>query len=339
MLAQAGGAAGWNTGYGWLGVLVAVVLALILAAVHRRTTRAGVLAAATARESVRQPVFFLAIGIGLLVLLLNTFLPFFSLGEDVKMLKDTGLSTILIAGILVSVWTASGTIHDEIEGGTAMTLLSKPINRRQFVLGKYLGILRAAGLLTAILATAMVLLIFFKVGYDSKEGGGGELPYLEWIEAARSPTFAFLDGWFGTPVDVLLPQPERLYEALSVIPGVLLVYLEIAVLTAISVAVATRLPIVVNLSICLAVYIVGYLSGVLVQWDGGEGAVAEGVKFVAGLIATVLPALTAYSSEAAVARGAVVPPEYLAWTSLYSLCFCTAAVLFAFLLFEDRDLA
>ena len=331
---------GGNSLLGWGLVLLAFSAVVVGGFVLRRTTRTGVLAAATGKEAVRQPVFYLAIGIGLVILTLNTFLPFFSLGDDVKMLKDTGLSTILIAGLLVSIWTASGSIHDEIEGKTAMTLLSKPVNRRQFILGKYLGILRGAGILTAVLAATLVLLVFYKVGYDAKEAGGGKLPYFEWYEATRIPWLAWVDGVTGEPSDVLLPQLQRLIEALSVIPSVLLVYLQICVLTAVSVAVATRLPIVVNLSICLSVYIIGYLSGVLVQWEPKEeGAVAEGVKFVAGLIATVLPNLTAYSSETAVARGAIVPPEYLAWVTLYTLVFSAAAILVAFLLFEDRDLA
>ena len=138
---------------------------------------------------------------------------------------------------------------------------------------------------------------------------------------------------------MLLPHAGRFVAAFQVLPAIVLVYLEIAVLTAIAVAVATRLPMVVNLSICFTVFIVGHLTGVLVQWEGDGGPLVEGVRFTAGLIATVLPALPSYSSEAAVARGAMVPPEYLAWAGLYTVCYASAAILVAFLLFEDRDLA
>ena len=106
-------------------------------------TRAGVIARATTKEAIRQPLFPLLMALALLVLVTNTFVPFFSFGEDYRMLIDCGLATILICGLLLAVWTSSTSIADEIEGKTAMTLLSKPINRRQFVLGKFVGIMVA----------------------------------------------------------------------------------------------------------------------------------------------------------------------------------------------------
>ena len=61
------------------------------------------------------------------------YIPYNTFGEDVKMLKDSGLTLIMVLAILVGLWTASVSVADEIEGRTAVTLLSKPISRRQFV--------------------------------------------------------------------------------------------------------------------------------------------------------------------------------------------------------------
>ncbi|NNJ24189.1 ABC-2 transporter permease [Alienimonas chondri] len=338
VLAQIGEeSSGWGVGgnspKGWL-LVAGVVLAVAIGGyVFRRTTRAGVLAAATAKEAVRQPVFLLSMALAVALLVVNTFLPFFSLGEDVKMLKDTGLATMLIVGLLVAVWTASTTIHDEIEGRTAMTLLSKPINRRQFVLGKYLGILQAVGLLTVVVGVIFMGLVFYKVAYDAKESGE-PIDYTEWVQPKQIGLGGALEG-----KEILVPNVEALLSTFEIVPALMLVYLEIAVLTAISVAISCRLPMVVNLSVCFTVFIVGHLTGVLVLWKGDGGALVEGVRFIAGLIATVLPALPAYSSEAAIAREALVPPEYLGWATLYTVCYSSAAILVAFLLFEDRDLA
>src|ERR1700732_4997078 len=132
-------------------------------------TRAGVIARATTKEAIRQPLFPLLMAIALISLVTNTFVPFFSFGEDYKMLIDCGLATILICGLLLAVCTSSTSIADEIEGKTAMTLLSKPINRRQFVLGKFVGIMVAVFWLILPLIISFLALVYYKVGYDSRE--------------------------------------------------------------------------------------------------------------------------------------------------------------------------
>lgn len=291
----------------WQAVSVVGILLLVGLAVFAYTTKAGIIARATTKEAVRQPVFLLCIALALVILMINTILPFFSLGDDVKMLKDCGLATILISGLLIAVWTASTSVAEEIEGKTAMTLLSKPINRRQFVLGKYIGILQAVLWYMLPIVTVFLFLIYFKVAYDAKEGSK-DLP----------------------------EHAVRMAEVTQVLPGVVLLFLEIALLSAVSVAISTRLPMVVNLTSCFAIFVVGHLTGILVQ----AGVVRlEFVQFMARLIATVLPSLEMFNISAAVATGDMVPPAYLGYSALYCACYCAAAILFAFILFEDRDLA
>jgi ABC-type transport system involved in multi-copper enzyme maturation permease subunit len=287
------------------------------------TTRAGIIARAATKEAVRQPVFPLLIVIAIAILVVNTFLPFFSLGDDIKMLKDCGLATILISGLLLAVWTASTSIADEIEGKTAMTLLSKPINRRQFVIGKYLGILHAVLLMLIPVVLMFLLLIYYKVGYDARESSAEIPPWFQWKALA---------GGLQLP----LPTGTRLEAVVQIIPGLALIFLETSVLAAVSVAISTRLPMVVNMVTCFAIFVIGHLTPVLVRTTL-EGL--EFVKFMAQLIATVLPSLEIFNTNAAVATGTIIPPAYLGYSALYSAAYCTAAILLAFILFEDRDLA
>lgn len=294
----------------WLPVNAVSLLALVGFLAFCYTTRAGVVARATTKEAMRQPIFLLALVLAIIILVLNTFLPFFSLGEDVKMLKDCGLATILIAGMLIAVWTASTSIADEIEGKTAMTLLSKPVNRRQFVLGKYLGIVQTVLWFMIPVSIVFLGLVFFKVGYDAKES------------SLDPPTVAV-----------------KLGVMVQVIPGLLLMFLEIAVLTALSVAISTRMPMVVNLTTMLALFVVGHLTPILVQSGDLRERRLEFVEFMAKLIATALPSLELFNTQAAVATGVLVPPMYLGQMALYTVCYAAAAILLAFILFEDRDLA
>ena len=295
----------WETS--WI-IFVSVIsgLLVVLACVTY-TTQAGVISRATTKEAVRQPVFFLLLFVGLIVLVVNTFVPFFTMGEDVKMLKECGLATLLVCGAALAVWTASTSIASEIEGKTAMTLLSKPINRRQFVLGKFMGIITAILWLLIPLVAAFLGLIYYKTGYDAKESVA-EIPKMY----------------------------QRIGAMLQILPAIFLIVCEIAVICAVSVALSTRLPFLVNIVTCVAIFVVGHLSPILVQ----QGVLkVEFVDFMAKLIATVLPSLEVFNVQASVATGTIVPAQYLGLSLVYCLCYCGVALLLGFIMFEDRDLA
>ena len=102
--------------------VVALVLFFALIA-FSYATRAGIIARATTKEAIRQPLFFLLLFISAAVFVVNTFMPFFTLGDDIRELKNCGLATLLISGVLLAVWTAGTSITNEIDGKTAMTLL------------------------------------------------------------------------------------------------------------------------------------------------------------------------------------------------------------------------
>jgi ABC-type transport system involved in multi-copper enzyme maturation permease subunit len=292
-----------------LGLVVVGFFALFLVLSRSASlgSTTGVIMAATLKEAVRQPVFPLVVGLAVLLTVINTYVPFFTLGEDVKMLKDCGLATILIAGLLLATWTASMSIAEEIEGKTAMTLLSKPVNRLQFILGKYLGILLAVVVAYLPMVLTLCACAYYKVFYDARESSEQNVNHA-----------------------------GALVIMLQVMPGVALSFLETAVMTAISVAISTRLPMVVNMVSCLTIFVIGHLTPSLVAAGVFK---LELVEFMANLLATILPALDIFNIQAAVATGKMVPPQYLGLSALYCVAYSAAGILAAFLLFEDRDLA
>jgi ABC-type transport system involved in multi-copper enzyme maturation permease subunit len=265
------------------------------------------IAIATAKEAVAQPLYILVMLGGAFALVAFIYIPYNTFGEDVKMLKDSGLTTIMVLAILVGLWTASVSVADEIEGRTALTLLSKPISRREFVLGKFLGIVWPILLMFIVLGIILMVTVSYKVVYDSRETANPE------------------------------PNWQQCYSVMiGTVPGLVLGFMETVVLTAISVAISTRLPMLPNLVICGAIYVLGHLGPLIVQSSAGQ---LEYVAFIGRLIAVVLPVLDHFNVQAAIAGGISVPGSYLAWAALYCALYCAAMMLLALILFEDRDLA
>src|SRR5262249_46225863 len=139
------------------------------------------------------------------------------------------------------------------------------------------------------------------------------------------------DAHEGSLVDVTTEMAR--IEAWRIIQPTMLSLMEIAVMSAISVAISTRMPMVGNMGTCLTVFVVGHLTPALVRGNLGR---LELVTFLARVIATILPAIENYNVEAAIVTGSLVRNEYLGYASLYSAAYIAAAVLLAFILFEDR---
>jgi len=114
-------------------------------------------------EAVRQPVFFVMLMAGWLLQVLNVALSGYTMGltdsaevtKDDKMLLDVGLATVFVASTLLAALICTSVVSREIENKTALTVISKPIGRPVFVVGKYLG---ATG---AVLLAGVVLTLFF----------------------------------------------------------------------------------------------------------------------------------------------------------------------------------
>jgi ABC-type transport system involved in multi-copper enzyme maturation permease subunit len=269
--------------------------------------RVAAVASATTKEAIGQPIFAVALIVGATLLLAFIVIPYNTFGEDVKMLKDSGLTLIKVLALLVVTWTASISVADEIEGRTALTVLSKPLTRRQFVIGKFAGLVLVALLVFLILGSVLMATTSLKVVYDARE---------------------------SSKVDPLWRDCAD--EMITIVPGLVLSLLETILLAAVSLAVSTRLGMVPNLIICFTVYVLGHLVPLIVQSSVGKFAI---VRFVGQLFATLLPVLEHFTIEAAVVGGVPVPWSYLGWAALYAALYSTVALLVALVLFQDRDLA
>lgn len=280
--------------------------------------RLSAVALATYKSEIAQPLFLIVLALGLFAVIAFIWIPYNTLGEDIKVLKDTGMTLIMILSIIQAVWAASTSVADEIEGRTALTVLSKPIGRPAFVCGKFLGIFWTVSVIFVVLSSAFIVSVAFKPIYDHREGGYKPI-YEDRITGDEDVTWQ-----------------QCHYEMVGVIPGLVLAFLETIVLAALSVAISTRLPMLANFIICFSIYVLGHLTPLIVQSSVSKFAP---VRFVAELLSTVLPILDHFNIQAAVSTGATVPYDYLGWTLLYSMLYGVMALLLALVLFEDRDLA
>jgi len=308
------------------------------------------------RETVRQPVFCILLGIALAMIALSPSFAMFTLFEDVKLVKDMGLSTVLLAGLLLAVLSASNVVAEEVRGRTALMVVARPVGRGAFVLGKFLGILLAQ--LAAAYLLSIVLVLTVRVGVPEAAYTKLDTPII-WAELVAAIltvaaavganyffdkpfpsallfaallffslvffTFAFLNKELGLVPFLQAMDTETLKACLVLFPMT-------AVLTAVAVTCATRLTLVLSMVACVLFFAVGTLSEYLAE------QLAVGSHWWSALPYSLLPNFQVFWMGDALSAGSPVPWPYLWSTVGYGALYSAALLFLGMCLFEGREI-
>jgi ABC-type transport system involved in multi-copper enzyme maturation permease subunit len=121
----------------------------------------------TFREAARDRVLYNLVLFALLLIAGAIFLSELSAGQEAKIIVDLGLSAILLFGVFIAIFVGVGLVYKEIERRTLYSILSKPVGRGEFLLGKYLGLCLTLLVNVLIMGLGLSLaLIFIKRGLD-----------------------------------------------------------------------------------------------------------------------------------------------------------------------------
>jgi len=107
----------------------------------------------TYREAVRDKILYVLLFFAGATILCSKALGYISVGEDMKIITDISLASISIFGALISIFVGTSLVYKEIDKRTIYTILSRPIWRFEFILGKYLGLAMLIATVTMIMGT------------------------------------------------------------------------------------------------------------------------------------------------------------------------------------------
>src|SRR2546425_9799775 len=131
------------------------------------STRVLLIARNAFREAVRDRVLYNLVLFVLLLIGGAIFLGELSAGQEVKIIIDLGLSAMLLFGAFIAIFVGVGLVYKEIERRTLYAILSKPVGRGQFLVGKYLGLCLTLLINVAVMGIGVSLaLIYIRRGWD-----------------------------------------------------------------------------------------------------------------------------------------------------------------------------
>jgi ABC-type transport system involved in multi-copper enzyme maturation permease subunit len=114
----------------------------------------------TFKEAIRDRILFLLLFFAAVCIIFSRVLALLTVGDRVKIITDVGLASISIFGALMAILMGTGLVYKEIDKRTIYTLLSKPIHRYQFLLGKYLGLVFTLFVMLVFMTVIFLVLVF-----------------------------------------------------------------------------------------------------------------------------------------------------------------------------------
>lgn len=247
-------------------------------------------------ESIRQPIFFVLIAASAVFQVFNLLLSAYSMGYtedtevhgDDKLLLDMGLATVFVCATLLAAFIATSVLAREIDNKTALTVISKPVGRPLFILGKYLGVVGAILLATLCMTLFFLFVIRHEVMSTVRDPVDQPVVVFAGLAVLLSLGVGiwgnFFYGWVfsSTAVTLLAPlltlayvvtlafdkewalQPLATDFKPQVTLACLAVLLSMTVLAAIAIAASTRLGQVMTIVVCAGAFILGLMSNYLV---------------------------------------------------------------------------
>ncbi|MGB2862598.1 MAG: hypothetical protein WBC05_04660, partial [Sedimentisphaerales bacterium] len=235
-------------------------------------------------ETLRQPIYSIIILAALLLFFISPSLTMYTMSDDNKLLREIGLSTLFLTSLFIAIFSASGAVAQEFESKTITTVLSKPVQRPIFIIAKFLGVTAAVVLAHYICTVALLMSIrhgVLETVNDTHDwtviGTAGVIIFAVLLLSAFfnyaydwkfSSTAMVLTGIFATFGIVFLTFIDRNWQfkpqengmnAVDIYGSVLLL-LAALIIVALAVALSSRFNIVVTLSACIGIFLLGLVS-------------------------------------------------------------------------------
>jgi ABC-2 type transport system permease protein len=151
----------------------------------------------TLREAIRNKILYLLLFFSLFIILSSWIVGQLTVGDELKIIKDMGLSSIHFFGVLITILIGINLIFREMDKRTIYLILSKPVKRYQFLLGKFVGLALILFLVLVVLGLLFYLVLILKGDPNPHLLLAFYFIYLEWLMIAG---IAILFSSFSTPL-------------------------------------------------------------------------------------------------------------------------------------------
>jgi ABC-type transport system involved in multi-copper enzyme maturation permease subunit len=306
-----------------------------------------IIAKNTLTETLRQPVYAVIIAFSLFLFFMSPSIAMYSMDEDIKMLRELGLSTLVLTGLFIAIFSATAAVTEEIETKTITTVLSKPVGRPTFILGKFLGVTAAVVLAHYICTSALLMAVRHGVLEAATDTH-------DWPVIATAAAVVFLSllltAFLNYIYDWNFSATIIILTAIFITFGIIFLsfidkewkfnpennnlhafdLFAVIVLVALAIMFSTRFNVVLTLACCVGMFLLGLIS------DYVFGRFAQ-TQLWAKIGHILAPNLQVFWISDAIYEGSSIEPYYLLLSGGYTILYTAGILLLAIALFQRRQ--
>jgi len=282
---------------------------------------AGTIAVTTFQEALRRRWVVGFLGFSVLVLLCSGSLTFVQLGEEQRFLQDFGTGFIIGMTVLISIFLGVTLVPPEIERRTIFTILSKPVNRLEFLVGKFLGLC-----LTLLFCLAVMGAVFLAVFvlFNLKQNG----------------STAWTTGTASAPYATLGFQTMQLFKSL------VLDYGQLVILGSLSLLLSLVVSPITAITFCFLAYFGGQMSSYWSTLGAGEAPKGHAdtahnlsgpMQGIVKVLYLALPRMDHFDARQNMVTDTLISFSQIwkAWSS--GLVYVGVLLIIGYLVFSDRE--
>jgi len=304
----------------------------------------------TFTESIREPIFFILLITALVLIGHFPSMTLFVFGDQIKLVVDSSMATVLLFGLFVAVMSSSHTVTREMRNGTVLLLLSKPVYRHTFILAKIAGIVSTVVVFVFLCNVGSIVALYIAKDQFRMDMGAYYIYFgiliascifgmiMNFMYTRSFASYTTLAIWILLPIYgiaclVFKDHPEILLQ--SYFYALVLVFFSVSTMAAITVVFATRLDLVANLTVCSVIFFFGLISSYLFLGDTGSPV----LNVVCRIFYAILPNWQFFWLADALATNKVIPASYLMWSGIYVIFYIALCTIWAVVVFQNKEIA
>ncbi len=311
-------------------------------------TRVIAIALNTFKEAIRNRILYIILIFCLLILAGTGIISDLTIADKERIVRDLGLASISFFGLLIAVFVGIGLVYNEMDKKTIYTILSKPIDRHHFILGKFLGLL-----LTIYVIVILMCLFFLFVLHMQSLTSMDVLEKVMWKKGDEGfvRTSFLVYGWYlikAVAISILRAFGSLLFiypsnVTANIVPVVFYTCLELAILTSFAILYSTITSSTLSAILTVLTFIIGRLNEDIIRYawriqEKSEGimSLSERVRYAFAYIAAhITPNLELFNKRFEAVYGNVTFDKLAV---IYAIVYTACIIKLATMTFKRRDI-